>query len=174
MKEIEVKILEIDPEAIKKKLQELGAEKVFAGEMTSFAFDYPDGRIIAKGELLRLRQEGDKAVLCYKSDAATGLDYKVMEEIKTEVSDFNSMQKILEKAGLRKVRDYSKKRESYQIDNIRFEIDVYPGIPALVEVEAPTKQDVEKGVGLLGFSMEDSCTLNTHELFKKYKGDANE
>ena len=39
MKEIEVKILEIDVASIKKKLDSLGAKKVFEGELTASYYD---------------------------------------------------------------------------------------------------------------------------------------
>lgn len=42
MEEIEVKIIEIDPAEIIRKLEKLGATKVFDGEMNSIYYDYHD------------------------------------------------------------------------------------------------------------------------------------
>lgn len=41
--EIEIKILEVDPVAVASRLLELGAEKIYDGELLSLSFVAPNG-----------------------------------------------------------------------------------------------------------------------------------
>ena len=91
------------------------------------------------------------------------------EEYEVETSNFASMAKILEIAGLEKYGDSIKTRESYRFNDITFDIDEYPGIPEYVEVEAQSHEKVEEGVKLLGFTMEDTACLTEGDLREKYK-----
>jgi len=45
MKEIEAKILEIDPEGLREKLEKIGASKVFEEQVRSEFYHFDDGRI---------------------------------------------------------------------------------------------------------------------------------
>jgi adenylate cyclase class IV len=58
---------------------------------------------------------------------------------------------------------------SYILDEITFDIDNYPGIPEYVEVEAKTREKVEEGVKLLGFTMKDTACVTEGDLREKYK-----
>ena len=169
MKEIEVKILEIDVEEVRKKLLELGAEKVFEGDMKSYAMDTEDKLITKKGELLRVRIEGSEVKLNYKSKHEDDdEDHKVFEETEVPVGDFDKTVKLLGNLGFAPIVDYSKHRESYKLGDVRFEIDVYPDIPAFLEIEAPTKEDIKKAVEMLGYNMENTCKLTGKDIFEKY------
>jgi len=90
------------------------------------------------------------------------------EEYEVETSDFASMAKILEIAGLEKYGDSIKTRESYRFDDITFDIDEYPGIPEYVEVEAQSHEKVEEGVKLLGFTMADTACMTEAQLRDRY------
>ncbi|RMF55698.1 hypothetical protein D6745_01290 [Candidatus Woesearchaeota archaeon] len=60
MNEVEVKILEIDAEKVRKKLEELGAKKVYEGKVDSIIHDFDDERLKSEGLMLRLRSFGKK------------------------------------------------------------------------------------------------------------------
>ncbi|MFQ5620300.1 MAG: CYTH domain-containing protein, partial [Candidatus Nanoarchaeia archaeon] len=66
MREVEGKILEIDREVVIKKLEALGAKKIFEGELRAFYYDFPDGSIRKRHHHARLRKENDKVFLVYK------------------------------------------------------------------------------------------------------------
>ena len=87
MKEIEVKILEIDVEEIEKKLKKMEAEKVFEGEVVSIYFDFPDKLLEREGKILRLRQKGDKVILTYK-ELISKDEAKIMDEYELTIDDF--------------------------------------------------------------------------------------
>ena len=94
MKEIEVKILDINPEEIRNKLLDLGAKRISKNKYSTIIFDFEDRRIRKSGELLRLRKAGDKIELTYKIRDEKDTDFKVMEELETTTGDFDTMVKI--------------------------------------------------------------------------------
>ena len=62
----------------------------------------------------------------------------------------------------------NKKRISYVLGDIRFEIDTYEGIPTFLEIEAPSEEILEEMVLKLGFSMKDTKPWNGKKVWKHY------
>lgn len=65
MKEIEIKILDINVEKIRTKLLNLGAEKTFE-DIHAVFFDSPRNKLKNQGNTLRVRKIGEKTELCFK------------------------------------------------------------------------------------------------------------
>jgi len=99
MKEIEVKILNINKQKVEESLQILGAKKVFDGEMFAYFYDFKDGSITKSHSVMRLRKEGDIAMLTFKKVLGKQ-GVKIAEENSVEVSNLSEMKKILENLGL--------------------------------------------------------------------------
>ena len=53
MKEIEVKIINIDKKDVEKKLVKLGAKKVFAGNLINALYDFKDRRLDKNSFILK-------------------------------------------------------------------------------------------------------------------------
>ncbi len=161
MNEIEVKILDIDGESIRRKLEVMGAKKKFEGTIVAHFFRGPNGKKI------RLRRMGDTCYVTAKQKVGSdGMLHN--EEYEVETSDFAAMAKILEIAGLEKYGGSIKTRVSYIIGDITFDIDEYPGIPEYVEVEAQSREKVEEWVKMLGFTMADTACVTESQLREKY------
>ena len=79
MKEVEVKILEINRSKIEKELVHLGAKRILDGEIETTFFDFPDHTLLRKRNLLRLRKENDNIELTFKK-VHTNKDAKVARE----------------------------------------------------------------------------------------------
>ncbi len=154
-KEIEVKIFDIDVEKVRKTLLDAGAEKVFEGDLDVVHYDFPDFRIKNSNSYFRLRKKGDKTELVFKGVYESD-KYATREETETLVDDFEAMKSIIKKIGMIPAISYKKKRETYKLGNTLFEIDTYPNFPPFLEVEAPTEEEVQKGVELLGYTMDDT------------------
>ncbi len=169
--EIEVKILEVNVQELREKLTAMGGRLSFDAEMKALFFDTSAGSIKAGGDVLRLRQEGEEAVLAYKKHVSRGAA-KVMEEIETRVEDPESMRKILEEAGLEVVKQTRKFRSQYELEDAYVVIDDYQDdlghIPPFIEVEALSMARLEEVVKALGFSMEDCLNWSTRELAMHY------
>jgi predicted adenylyl cyclase CyaB len=171
MKELEVKILEINGKQIQEKLRHLGAEKIFDGEIRSVFFDFADGRIIKANDVLRLRKESDKIDLTYKK-VKVGKAAKSAEEVTVEVSSLDETEKILGNLGLQVIDDMQKHRVSYKFGNMRFDMDCYLGrygfIPELMEIEAENIEEIHKYAALLGYKPKDCRPWSTTELIEHY------
>ena len=85
------------------------------------------------------------------------------------IEDKDSMRKILEGLGLGVFREYEKYRESYRFKDLLFEIEIYPEIPPLIEIEAPDLERMEEGVRMLGYTMDDAKPYNGWQLLEMYK-----
>ena len=171
MKEIEVKILDIDRKKVEETLVRLGAKKVFDGDIETLFFDFNDGRIINAKDVLRLRKEQDRTELTYKKVSATQMA-KVAEEFSVEVSSLETMKKILENLGLSEIENMKKHRTSYLLDLTRFDIDHYLGgyeyIPDFLEIEAENIDLIHKYAEVLGFTAKDCLPWSTNELIHYY------
>ena len=171
MDEIEVKILEINKEEIEKKLLELGAEKIFDDELRALMFDLPDQSIANSGRMLRIRQEGEKAVLTFKK-LKSDQGIKIAEETEVDISSFEDTKKILEGLGFQVYFEYKKHRISYELEGVEFEIDTPAGelsdIPTFLEIEAKTEEKVYEWVEKLGFTKEDCKGYGLNGLLKHY------
>ena len=57
------------------------------------------------------------------------------DEHETKITDVESFAKVLEKYWMKKIREKIKYRISYNIDGTEFDIDKYAEIPAILEIE---------------------------------------
>lgn len=173
MREVEVKILEIDRETVIARLISLGARKAFDDEIHALYYDTRDSAIRQRGGVLRLRREGPRAVLAFKQDMEDQ-KAKVREEQEVGVSDFGGMRSILEAAGMSVWLEMRKHRTSYELDGVRFELDRYHGehanIPEFLEIEGPSVDVVHRYAGMLGYRREDCLPWDAVQLSEHYAG----
>lgn len=169
MKEVEVKILEIDRKKVESRLISLGAKKVYEKEL--FANYYDDGKIKDKGIMLRVRKEGDKTVLTVKSKVSKEKS-KIVDEYEVEVSDFETVCKQIELLGHKKYLGIRKRRIQYELDNVHFAIDKYLDewsiVPEFMEIEAQDEKTVFEFAKKLGFDEKDCKPWSGKDVFKYY------
>lgn len=166
MQEIEVKFLDVDPEEVEKKLKALGAKKEYDHVFEEWIFQQPEwlpfhGRV-------RIRQERDKVMLAYKETVRKTSDGNV--EIEFEVSDKEQALAFIEKVGLPLLRHQQKRRIHFVLDDVMIEIDFWPQIPPLIEIEASSMKKIEKVAKQLGFAMKDVCELDARQVIKDIYG----
>ena len=167
MHEVEVKILEIDKNQVIQKLGDMGANQIFEGNMQVSYYDFPDETLKKNNKLLRLRT-GEITELTFKKKISRD-KYKIMEEHEAVISNENVMKEILTKIGLCETKKMTKHRTSFVLNRIHFEIDEIPGIPVLLEIEAPTQEDVKEYVEKLGFSMNEAKPWSGGEVIEFYR-----
>jgi adenylate cyclase class 2 len=171
MKEIEVKILDIDRQVVESRLKELGARLTFEDEISALFFDSPGGLIAGARNLLRLRREGSRVKLTFKEYVPSDT-VKVRQEYETEVADFKAMQAILQHLGLHPVLSVRKHRTTYDLPGARFSFDRHVGkldyIPEFLEIEADSAEALARSVALLGFATRDCRAWGLPELVAHY------
>ena len=174
MKEIEVKIIEIDKKKIISKLKKLGAKKNFEGIIRGEFFDYPNKKLDKNKELLRLRTMGKKAFLTFKGKANTKSKVKCCEEIEVEISNFDKLKEILFLIGLIvKKKTTTKYRISYSMGKTHFEIETpieeYSFIPPFMEIESTSAKNIYKYAKMLGYTKEKCLNWTGGDIIKYYK-----
>jgi len=167
MIETELKILNVDTEVITRKLVDFGASKVGEDLIIEKHFDFEDQRINLSDSLLRLRKVGNKIELTHKGSKVNDKEFQMHEETETVVNDFNAMEKILNILGLKCIKHREKKRISFKKNNLKFEIDQYPQIPAYLEIEG-SKEDIREALAALGYSINQTVNINSTEVLKSY------
>jgi adenylate cyclase class 2 len=117
MEEIEIKFLEVDPEAMEMTLVRVGAEKKYDRIFRDRVFDFPGWPLDKNKSWLRLRDKGDKITLSYKKRFGVSKTGDAgLEEVEIEVDDFEVTTTLLEKWGW--CRNSTRRRGGY-ILNLR-------------------------------------------------------
>lgn len=173
MNEIEVKVLNINSELIKEKLNKLNAKLVKKEFQINYMFDFENNLFFDKGGYVRIRNSHDfihnkqKIVLTSK-ELISREKFKISKEIEFNSDDFESSKDFLLSLGLKLRRVDEKYRESYQLEQGLVEIDTWAGVPTYLEVEAETEEKVIEILSLLDFKLEDSTSMTLAEIMKHY------
>lgn len=147
--EIETKVLDIDSAEIQKKLAELGAEKI---SETRLSVDWY-GSEVAKGQepwFLRIRSnsEGVHQVTWKAKSDIQGTTRK-HKEINFNIGEPEQLADLFEELGYRKYAHQEKDRTTYSLKEWTFDIDQYPGMPALIEIEGNSEEHVKEAIQML-------------------------
>ena len=141
--ELEAKFLDIDKEALRNKLKEIGAKLIYPERlMKRNVFDYPDCRLEKTGAWIRVRDEGDKATLSYKQLLNRKMDGT--KEVSVVVDDFEKTSQIFLSIGLEKKSYQETKRERWDLEGVEVTIDTWPWIPTFVEIEGESEEKLRE------------------------------
>lgn len=164
MQEIEARWIGVDRKQIEEKLEALGAQREFKSFFKEWIFAYPEWR--AHNKRIRVRDDGKNVWLTYKANPTWEVDST--EEIEISSSSSADTAKILEKIGVPMLRHQEKKRIQYSLGDAHIDLDFWPKIPMVVEVEAPTKERVMDVAAQLGLSWDEAIFVDQKVLHKKY------
>ncbi len=172
MEEVEIKFLDINPDALEQKLISLGARKVGDFHYRRIVMDHPDFRLDKQAAWVRLRDEGNQTTLTFKQrlgtgdmrDRLTGDDGMYESEI--VVNDFNTTREILLKIGLIEKMYQENKRTRYLLNGVEFDIDRWPLLKPYLEIEGKNWDDVHEAARLLGLKPEDGKKFSTNQVYR--------
>lgn len=166
IKEIEVRILEINEREFEKKIFNNGGKKV--GEFLQKRFIY-DFNPKDSNRWIRVRTNGIKSTLTIKS-IENNKKIDGIGELEIFVSDFDKTNEILKYLGF-SARNYQENyRKDYVMNDVKISIDSWPLIPTYVEIEGDTKKSVIEALHLLGYSYEEATTLDVLSIYKEIYG----
>lgn len=166
--EFETQVLEINVPQTISKLRALGASEEAETMQKRWVFEiHPLGDPTGKEDWIRLRENKGKATITYKNKKGTGVDET--DEIEFTVSNFDKASEVLKKIeGFKGMLYQETKRHKFVLQKIEFTIDTWPKIPALLEIEAKSEEEVKKGLALLGLTGKDAGHLGMVKIFQKY------
>jgi len=145
--EIEAKMKVENFDQISAVLKAQGASSLGEHIETDTFFDTPDRTLLAADKGLRLRVALDvktnktEALLTYKGPVAHG-ELKKRQEIQTPLADPHAMAMLFEQLGFKQSLRYQKRRQSWQLDSCRIELDEIPHLGKFVEIEGFSDQAV--------------------------------
>jgi adenylate cyclase class 2 len=168
--ETEVKVRLADRVAFTMRLQGLGFHLLTAETMErNVLFDKPDGELRRRGELLRIRQYGDRWVLTHKAPAEGPANsaHKVRAETETGVEDGRSLAAIFEQLGFTPMFVYEKLRTEWADNEGHVVVDVTP-IGDFAELEGSSEW-IDRIASRLGISPVDYIKASYGQLFQEWK-----
>jgi adenylate cyclase class 2 len=139
--EIEAKFYVLHLDQIMTRLQELEARLIQPRVLeTNLRFDLADGRLRARGHVLRLRHDTESR-LTYKGTGQNDGGVLSREEIEFIVEDFGKAKKFLQALGYEQIMYYEKYRTTYELNHTLIMLDELP-YGNFVEIEGETAEQV--------------------------------
>lgn len=164
--EREVTILDIDEKDFIKKLLDNGAVKESEYLQRRYTYDF---KPVNPNKWIRLRTNGEKTTLTIKEIKNKNTIDGTLE-METIVGNFDIMNDILKELGYT-YRNYQENyRKVYIMGGAEISIDSWPLIPTYVEIEGKTNQDVLNVLEKLGYSLEDTTTLDVTSIYNEVYG----
>jgi adenylate cyclase class 2 len=164
--EIEAKFLDLDHDEMRSKLQAVGAVLEQPMRlMRRTIFDYPDHRL-QQGERwgrLRVRDEGDKSTITYKS----GGEKEYSKEIETTIGSYETMLQLLETIGLVAYSFQESKRETWRLDDVEIVLDIWPWLKPYIEIEGESEKDIREVATSLGLFWENAAFGNVDTAYRR-------
>jgi len=165
--EVEIKFRVADASALERKLRQAGFRLVTpATYERNTLYDTPARQLRRRGELLRLRQYGDRWTLTHKAKGAAGR-HKTRVEQETAVADGARMESILLALGYRPAFVYEKRRAEWSDGCGEVVVDTTP-IGTFAEIEGSPRW-IDETARRLGVPRSEYITVSYAELFNAWK-----
>lgn len=154
--EIEVKFLDVDIEAMRGKLESIGATCEQLMRLMRRQVFYLVDR--SKDAYLRVRDEGDKTTMTYKQFSEEG-GLHGAKEIEVVVSNFENTVEMISQAGLEKKSYQETRRETWKFGTTEVVIDEWPWLASFIEIEGKSEADVRDVAAKLGFDWDGEAVF---------------
>lgn len=159
-RELELKAVVEDPAALAARLEARGAGLLFRGLMHDRRFDTPDGALLARDEVLRVRTFEPAGAgsahqeLTWKGPTGRSNGYKEREELQLDVANAAMPSQVLARLGYEISDAVDRWVVYYDVDGAVVRIEWYPRMDVLVEVEG-TPEEIERAVAATGIPRGD-------------------
>lgn len=168
--ETEIKVRLADRAGFTMRLPGLGFHLLTAETMErNVLFDKPDSELRQRGELLRVRQYGDRWVLTHKApvESSANSAHKVRAETETEVKDGRPLAAIFERLGFAPMFVYEKLRTEWTDNEGHVVVDVTP-IGDFAELEGSSEW-IDRIAANLGILPANYVKTSYGQLFQDWK-----
>jgi adenylate cyclase class 2 len=165
--EVEVKVRIGDVSELSRKLSAAGFRLITprTHEMNTL-YDFSDGRLRARGEVLRIRKYGSKWTLTHKSKGNTG-KHKSRVETETELADGEALAHIFEAIGLAPSFRYEKYRAEWSDGEGHVVIDETP-IGNIAELEGSPVW-IDRTAEILAINESEYITASYAQMFGEWR-----
>jgi len=167
--EVELKILDIDLPQLIVSLEQSWATRI--AENTIFDVYYEkegEGSLKDEKKWVRVRYKDGKKIVTLKKRLTTSKD-----QVKQAVEEEYDLRgwcehRLMSEYWLAPSWLKYKRRITYTHGNVQFDIDLYPWIPPILEIEAENKEIILHRVKKLWLQKKDQSVSWTRGLFKRY------
>lgn len=166
--EYEVRLLEVDVDKVKERLNELGAELKWDLLQRRYVYDFIPK---VEGKWIRLRTNGEKTTLTIKNLVSSEIDGT--QELEIEVDNFERTNMILKELGYEPKGYQENRRCHYVLNGVEIDFDYWPLIPTYLEVEGPSEDAVYNTISALNIKKEDVTTRDVEGIYLDYGFDLN-
>ena len=153
MREVELKSVAPEPDAVIAALLAAGATATFTGRLTDRRYDTGAGSLLARDHVLRLRvytgAGATRACLDWKGPTTYADGYKVRDEVSTDVLDAAALAQLLEGLGYVVIAEIDRDIAQFACRGAAVRVERYPRMDALVEVEG-TPETIEAAIAATG------------------------
>lgn len=171
MQEIETKVLEINKEEIIKKLEDLGAEKIQDVLLKVDWFSPAELEKENHPSYLRLRSySSGKVEVTWKGKMQISDGARQVDEVNVLVDGYENTKLLFEALGYVCYAHQEKKRMSWKLGSVQFDMDTYPNVPTFLEIEANSGEEIKKMIQKLNLEKFETWNEGERTLIEnKYK-----
>lgn len=164
--EYEVRVLEINVEEIKRKLENIKADFQWDLLQRRYVYDF-----IPKvdNKWIRLRTNGQKTTLTIKNLVSSCIDGT--QELEIEVDNFERTNLMLKELGYEPKSYQENRRCQYILNGVEIDIDYWPLIPTYLEIEGPSEETVYNVLKAL--ELDEYTTRDVEGIYNDYGYDLN-
>lgn len=168
-KEHEIKILDVDISNVSKKLEEIGANKVYEDYRIITTYDTEDRQMAKQDKLIRITEEEKVKVTMHVNNS----NPENKKAIKYKVSRMKEQQDFLLQLGFNPIAKVKAYRKSYELGKIDFDIDKFPAIPSFLEIdiEGLSEQQINELLEQIGLINNKVVVMGTEQIHKLYDVD---
>ena len=121
-----------------------------------------------ENEWIRLRDNGNHVTLTYKKIEEDCIDGT--KELEIKVSDFERTNQLLNILGYKPKAYQENRRIRYILDEVEIDIDFWPLIPAYMEIEGKTIEEIKKIEKIMDIDKSKITSLNCKDIYLKNYG----
>ena len=164
--EIEARWLNLNPDEMRRRLDQVGAKKTGSYFFKEWIFTKPEWKPLNKR--IRVRTDGTKAWVTIKTNETFTIDST--HEVELEVQSAEKAVEFIQATGLPQVRHQEKKRETYELGDAVVDLDFWPKIPMVLEIEAPSEEKVRAAAAAIGLEWKDAVFVDQAYVHRDYYG----
>jgi len=169
--EIEVKFYLANIAGMRNKILKLGARSKGRLFETNILYEDENHSLIKKKSLLRLRQDEKTTFTLKSSPPVKSKDFKIVNELEIEVSDFAIMDQILKTLGFHPEQKYEKWRETFILNQTVFCLDNMP-YGDFLEIEGWEK-DIRHYASKFGLNWQNRIIFSYLAIFEMMRKNLN-
>jgi adenylate cyclase class IV len=180
MRELELKAVVADADALRARLERAGASLTFEGRMDDRRYDTPERALEERDHILRVRRydstgphgraraHPSPVSLDWKGAASVENGYKLREELSVAADSADTLARMLGELGYEVTLAIDRDIAQFDLGGAMVRIERYPRMDTLVEVEGEPNA-IEHAIRSLGIAREEFSADSVFKFAKRFE-----